>query len=69
MNTEERLIDIEVKIARQEDVVDTLNRMVYEQQKKIEELEGLCSALAMRIKEMSTIDTERSQADDRPPHY
>ncbi|MFC6518408.1 SlyX family protein [Undibacterium arcticum] len=31
---EERLIEIEIKIARQEDLVDTLNQLVYQQQRK-----------------------------------
>ena len=35
MITEERLVDIEIKIARQEDLVETLNKTVYQQQKKL----------------------------------
>jgi SlyX protein len=67
--TEERLVDIEIKIARQEDLVDTLNQMVYQQQKKIDELEELCSALARRVKEVSSVDSESNPASEKPPHY
>ncbi len=69
MITEERLMDIEIKIARQEDLVETLNKTVYHQQKKIDELEALCSALARRVTDVSNIDGERGAANERPPHY
>ncbi|GAB3542777.1 SlyX family protein [Noviherbaspirillum agri] len=69
MTHDDRLVDIEIKIARQEDLVDTLNRTLYEQQKKIDELEALCTALARHIKEMREASTERGPANEKPPHY
>lgn len=69
MTGEERFVEIEIKIARQEDLVETLNKMVYQQQKKIDELEALCSALARRLKDMSNVDSDRAPADEKPPHY
>lgn len=69
MVIEERLVNIEIKIARQEDLVDALNKTVYQQQKKIDELEALCLALARRIKEAANIDSERHLANEKPPHY
>lgn len=69
MSTEERLVEIEIKVSRQEDLVDTLNRMVYQQQKKIDELEALCSALARRVKELSSVENENASANEKPPHY
>lgn len=69
MITEERLVDIEIKISRQEDLVDTLNQMVYQQQKKIDDLEALCAALARRVKDVSSVDSERNPAHEKPPHY
>jgi SlyX protein len=66
---EERIIEIEIKIARQEDLVESLNQMVYQQQKKIDELQALCAALARRTSDMSGSDNERQPADEKPPHY
>jgi SlyX protein len=66
--TEDRMMEIEIKIARQEDMVDALNQLVYQQQKKIAELEALCSALAMRLKNESA-DAGQRTVDERPPHY
>ena len=62
MTTENRLVDIELKIAAQEDLVDTLNKMVYQQQKKIDELEALCTALARQLREVRESMSERGPA-------
>lgn len=69
MTTDDRLVDIEIKLARQEDLVDTLNQTVYQQQKKIDELEALCAALARHIREMRDAANERGPANEKPPHY
>ena len=70
MTNEERLIDMEIRIARQDDLVDTLNTMVYRQQEKISELEALCLALAGRMRELAISANQRTAAvDERPPHY
>lgn len=69
MTTENRLVDIELKIAAQEDLVDTLNKMVYRQQMKIDELESLCAALARQLREVRESMTERGPANEKPPHY
>lgn len=66
--TEDRIVDIEIKLTRQEDLVDALNKIVYEQQKKIAELESLCLALAGRLKEIVSGGNEAA-AHERPPHY
>jgi SlyX protein len=69
MDNEERLTHIEIKLSRQEDLVDTLNQLVYQQQKKIGELESLCAALARHLKSASSVDREAGSGQERPPHY
>lgn len=69
MSSEDRFIDIEMKLTRQEDLVDELNRTVYRQQQKIEELEMLLIALGKRFKEATNASQERAAANERPPHY
>jgi SlyX protein len=66
--TEERLIEIEIKLSRQEDMVDALSQTVYRQQKKIDELESLCAALARRLKDWQGMATD-SPINEKPPHY
>ncbi|WP_329604517.1 SlyX family protein [Undibacterium curvum] len=70
MSTEERLIDLEIRLSRQDDLVDTLNTQVYRQQKKIDELEALCTAMAKRLRELAVTAAQRQPVlDERPPHY
>ncbi|MFC0348948.1 SlyX family protein [Undibacterium danionis] len=70
MSVEERIIDLEIRLSRQDDLVDTLNTQVYQQQKKIDELEKLCVALAGRLRELAiTANQRQSAVDERPPHY
>ncbi|WP_034348654.1 SlyX family protein [Noviherbaspirillum massiliense] len=69
MINEDRIVDIEIKIAAQEDMLETLNRTVYQQQKKIDELETLCSAMARHIKDLQEGASEAGTALEKPPHY
>jgi SlyX protein len=66
---EERMIELEIKVTRQEDLLDALNKTVYEQQKKIADLEKLCTELARRLKDVAANANERMPANERPPHY
>ncbi|MDQ7968089.1 MAG: SlyX family protein [Oxalicibacterium faecigallinarum] len=65
---EERIVDIELKLTSHEDLLDTLNKTVYEQQRKIEELEALCTALVHRLVELREA-TAQTPLNEPPPHY
>ncbi len=67
--TEDRLIDIEIKLSRQEDLVDALNDVVVRQQKQIAELEVLCAALARHVQSAGDAAGEGSPRHEPPPHY
>lgn len=73
MTTEDRLIEIETRIAFQEDLIQELNNAVYEQQKKIDRLEAICNSLIDHIKDLSKTVSEGDAAgnaiNERPPHY
>ncbi|MFC5476328.1 SlyX family protein [Paraherbaspirillum soli] len=69
MNPEDRIVDIESKLAHQEDLLDELNKLVYQQQQKIDQLETLCAALARKIKDASDKANEGQVPHERPPHY
>lgn len=69
MNNEDRMIALESKLTSQEDLVDVLNQTVYRQQKKIDELEQLCIALAKRLSNVQSQDAGDMPANERPPHY
>ena len=66
---EERLAEIEIKLTYQEDLVQELNAVVYQQQKRIDHLEKWCAALAEHIRGLSEPAASRTIADEIPPHY
>lgn len=67
--SEPRFLDIETKLAYQEDLVTTLNRMVSDQQRKIDELETTCRKLVERVLEISEELEAMRVIDAPPPHY
>jgi len=69
MMHDDRLVEIESKIAFQEDLLQELNKTIYEQQKKIARLEAICNSLIGHVKELSEAATEGGAINDRPPHY
>lgn len=72
MMIEDRLVDIETKIAYQEDLVQELNNTVYQQQKKIDRLEAICKSLIDHVKALSEAVEGKPGGnilDERPPHY
>ena len=66
---EERLINIETKISFQEDLIEELNKTVYQQQQKLDRLEAVCASLARHIQSMTEPRNEDMPANERPPHY
>ena len=66
---EERLVTLESKLAHQEYLLDVLNQTVYTQQKKLDELDKLCVALAKRLADLHVRLPDGAPANDKPPHY
>jgi len=66
---EERLVDIEAKITFQEDLIEELNKTVYQQQQRLERLETACKSLAGQIQALTETRNEGMPANERPPHY
>jgi len=67
MTIDEQLIDIETKIAFQEDTLQELNELIYQQQRQIDQLEAAFKSLANRINEV--LETVPEHRDEKPPHY
>lgn len=67
--SEERLENIETKIAYQEDQIEELNKTVYQQQQKLDRLEAICESLARNIRSLAEEGNEGKPANERPPHY
>jgi len=67
--SEERLVDIEVKLAHQDQLLIDLNDVVTNQQEKIMMLEELCGSLVDRVRSMGEALPGDAAQDERPPHY
>ncbi len=65
----DRIINLEIKFAHQDDFLDQLNKIVTSQQKTIERLEKEVLDLKRNMNPGNTVDSNRSLNDDKPPHY
>lgn len=66
--SEQRLVDIEIKLAHQEQLLADLDQVVTDQQARIMQLEELATTLIDRIRAIGEGGAEAPQ-DERPPHY
>ena len=64
-----RFLDIETKLAYQEDLVASLNQIVSDQQRKLDELEAAYRKLVDRVVEQSEELAALRIEDAPPPHY
>lgn len=67
--SEDRLIDIETKLAHQDQLLIELNEVLTEQQGRIMQLEQLSSSLIERVRAIGDAAPEEGPVDERPPHY
>ena len=66
---DDRLIDIETKMAHQEQLLAELNEAVTNQQAQISRLESLFQSLIDRVNSLGDNSGTGHVTDDRPPHY
>ncbi len=66
---EQRIIELEIKQAYQEDLIQALNKVVADQQKQIGKLEETCKLLHDTIKSLADTRHQTGIIDERPPHY
>jgi SlyX protein len=69
MTTEDRFIDIEIKLAYAEDMVDSLSQRIHEQQQQIDKLEQMCAVLVQHMRNASQSSGGGHLPHERPPHY
>ena len=67
--SEERLIELESRLAHQDQTIFELNDVVTDQQSRIMQLERLCQSLAERLASLAESSQAGSSDDERPPHY
>ena len=66
---EDRLVEIETKMAFQENTIKDLSDAVYSQQKQIENINKTLKLLVDQIDDSSAISPRGNLKDEKPPHY
>lgn len=69
---EEQLIDVQTRVAYQEDTLAQLNDVITRQDAEIVQLKQQVRLLAQRLDELARNPSEANEADianERPPHY
>lgn len=66
---QQALETLEVKVAYQEDTIESLNQTVINQQEKITELELTVGKLIEKVKAMPSADMQINDGVELPPHY
>ncbi|TNF38620.1 MAG: SlyX family protein [Gammaproteobacteria bacterium] len=66
---ESRLIDLEIRFAHQQNHIDELDKVIYQQQQLIDRLQEKVVLLEKRLKTMGESNILRPEEDRPPPHY
>lgn len=64
----DRLVELEIKTALAEDLLEALNKTVYLQQQQIEQLQQELRTLRQQM-QAAPPEQPHSPADEVPPHY
>ncbi|HCT98918.1 MAG TPA: SlyX protein [Methylococcaceae bacterium] len=68
--TEERLIELEIKVSYQDDLLQTLNTIIATQQRQIDCLEHAYKTMAERVNSLANKTAEDTAPTyEIPPHY
>ena len=67
--SEERLIELESRIAHQDQVLHELNEVVTDQQAQLTQLKELYRSLVDRVRALGEGMPAGDPGDERPPHY
>ena len=66
---ESRLTDLEIKVAFQEDLIETLNLAVARQQQQLDLLQAQFRALYQQVRTSASTAAETNPQHEIPPHY
>ena len=67
MDHEDRFVSNEIKLAQQEDLVDELNKTIYRQERRIDQLEAMVTKMAEHVRTLR--DAGQAPLNEPPPHY
>jgi SlyX protein len=66
---EEKIIDLEIRITHQEDHIQKLDKIIYQQQQAIDLLQNQITHLQNKLKNSSEANILSPSEEQPPPHY
>jgi SlyX protein len=66
---EERIIELETRLAYQEDTIQQLNDIVVAQQRKLDRVESSLKTLVAKFQDVSEGVSDINPLHEKPPHY
>lgn len=67
---DEQLIDLQTRLAFQEETIAELNKILTDQQRQLDKLQLEMNVVAQRCRELvDAIEAGPSATDEKPPHY
>jgi SlyX protein len=66
---EDRLTNLEILLTQQDDVVETLSRIVHQQRLVLEQMQVKLSRLETKLSSSNGSDMASEQEETPPPHY
>lgn len=67
--SEKRFVDLETRLAHQDQMLHELNEVITDQQARITQLEELCRSLIDRVRSLGEGPLAGDPSNERPPHY
>ena len=67
VDQEDRFINLEIKLAQQEDLLDEMNKTIYRQERRIDQLEAMLTKMADHVRTLR--DAGQAPLNEPPPHY
>lgn len=65
---ENKIIDIETRLAFQDDTIQELNDVIYRQQQQIDRLEKALQVVLSKVQDLMESGNDNI-TDEKPPHY
>ena len=71
MSTEldDKLVDMEIRFAHQQDHIEQLDRVIYQQQQTIDALAERLGQIEKRLKSATEANILKPEEESPPPHY
>jgi len=66
---EDKLVDMEIRFAHQQDHIEQLDRVIYQQQQTIDALAERLAQIEKRLKSVTEANILNPEEESPPPHY